>query len=196
MKKLIIFVLLMGLMAACTNKPAQGDNETAGPYDSLTVQIDSIGVMMTLKTDVPTQDTLLHRSLAQFVADNMFYTEDEEGNVVRPEYQGDIRAFLKTCAQQKWSEVENATYEGFPETLADDDEGLTRADMREQAVADSMALSDCNIMVRLTDDNDSLATWQFDILVNIYNTAHPSTRTETITLRKADGLPAACITLR
>ena len=92
MKKLFIFVLLMGLMAACTNKPAQGDNETAGPYDSLTVHIDSIGVMMTLKTDIPTQDTLLHRSLAQFVADNMFYTEDEEGNVVRPEYQGDIRA--------------------------------------------------------------------------------------------------------
>ena len=67
MKKLFIFVLLMGLMAACTNKPAQQenaqqDNEAAGPYDSLTIHIDSIGVMMTLKTDIPTHDTLLHRS--------------------------------------------------------------------------------------------------------------------------------------
>ncbi len=191
-KNLLIVTMLTALFAACNPKPAPTKNADEDAIDSLTVNIDSIGVAMTFKADYPVADTLLQRSLAQVVAERMFSQENADAHVSLPTYEGHIQAFLTACARQKWREVESITYSGFPETQEEidadpDNDGMTRAEMREQAVADSMALSSCDVTFRLLNYNDSLATWQYDYLIYIYNTAHPSQGTESITLRRTDG---------
>lgn len=190
-KNLLIVMMLTALFAACNPKSAPRQNAAGDSIDSLTFIMDSIGISMTFKADYPVADTLLQRSLAQIVAERMFSQEDADAHVSLPAYEGNIRAFLTACARLKWREVESSTYCGFPEAQEEidanpDNDGMTRAEMRELVVSDSMSLSSCDVTFRLVNYNDSLATWKYDYLIYIYNTAHPSQGTDSITLLRAD----------
>lgn len=173
-KKWNILVLLLAiLMTACTTKPtATTDNGNAA--DTLKIKIDSIGVALTLTLDQLPQDTLQQRFLANFVAKQMFATEDEEAAVQLPTYKCDLLDFLNICARQRWTELEEDTYQGFSNNPDPDGDGLTLDEMKQMAQEDSMSLSTYAITFCKASENDSLIIWTCDYDFYVHNTAHPS----------------------
>lgn len=183
-KKLNILVLLFAiLMTACTTKPAATTND-GNASDTLKIEIDSIGVALTLTLDQVPQDTLQQRFLADFVAKQMFATEDEEATVQLPTYEGDLHAFLNVCALQRWAELEKDTYQGFSNESDTEEDGVTLDEMKQMAQENSMSMSTYSITFSKVSENDSLITWTCDYDFYVYNTAHPSSGSSEITFKK------------
>ena len=194
MRRYLTILTAVLLTTACTNRQATGteDNDTLCG-DSLCIEIDSIGVSVHFTAHLSESDTLFERALATFLSQQLFF--DEEGTPIcaePPTYNCDYKAFLQACAQQKWQELEHDTFTGYPEELEDPEmEGLTAAEAREEAARASeeedVYLSMANYTLRRVSENDSLVSWQYDYILNLAGTAHPSLGTSSITLRKADG---------
>jgi len=162
----------------------------------MVIGIDSIGVSMTLKSDMP-HDPLLQRTLAQFVCEQMFFDVDDSNVPLHPTpvFQGDFMDFLKACALLKWHELCEATFAGFPteeEIDADpENDGISRQAMQQRAAelaaTDSIYQTRCVMTFRRVFDNDSVETWLNEYDIYVANTAHPSVGSAELTLRKMDG---------
>lgn len=197
MKKPITLLLLTALLlTACTQRQDRKTAAPAGDDFPLVFAIDSIGVSMTLKSDMP-QDTLLQRTLAQFVCEQMFFDVDDNGSPIRPlpACQGDFRDFVRHCAVMKWEELAEATFAGYPtqeEMDADPErEGISREEMQQQAAelvkTDSIYQTACLMTFRKIAENDSAETWLNEYDIYVANTAHPNLGAVKLTLRKSDG---------
>lgn len=197
MKKLTTpFLLTLLLLTACTGRQTNNTTATHTEDFPLAVYIDSIGISMTLKSDLP-QDTLLQRTLAQFVCEQMFFDTDDNDRPLKPlpVFQGDFESFVRNCAAMKWDELAEATFSGFPtqEELDANPEmdGIAREDMQqqaaEQAATDSIYETTCLMTFRRVADNDTTETWRNEYNIFVANTAHPSMGAVRLTLRKKDG---------
>lgn len=197
MKKPITPVLLtLILLASCTGRQTQKPSPAKAEDSLLEVSIDSIGINMTLKSDIP-QDTLLLHVLAQFVCEQMFFETDNNDRPLKPlpVCQGDFRDFLHRCAARKWDELAEATFGCFPtleEIDADpENDGISRQEMQQQAAeltaTDSIYQTCCEMTFRQVAENDSTVTWLNEYDIYVANTAHPSVGAVRLTLRKKDG---------
>ena len=202
MKKLITPLLLtFALLASCTGRQAQQTTASTAEDFPLAVTIDSIGISMTLKSDIP-QDTLLQRTLAQFVCEQMFFDTDDNDRPLKPlpVYQSDFRDFVCRCAAMKWHELAEATFGGFPtqeEIDADpENDGISRQEMQQQAAelvaTDSTYQTSSLMTFRQVAENDSTVTWLNEYDIYVANTAHPSVGAVRLTLRKRDGSIVSC----
>ena len=197
MKKLITPLLLtVLLLTACTGQQTQSTTDTEAADFPLVFTVDSIGVSMTLKSDIP-QDTLLQRTLAQFVCEQMFFDTDDNDRSVKlfPVYQGDFQDFVHRCAVMKWNELAEATFGAAP-TQAEMDknpemDGLSREELQqqaaEQAATDSTYITTCLMTFRRVAESDSTQTWLNEYDLYVANTAHPSAGAVRLILRKSDG---------
>ena len=143
MKRTILLALLPMLLAvACTDKKPSAPATSGQSCDSLIVKIDSLGVAFTLRADIPAANSALQQNLADYIASKLFMPED---SIAAPTYNGDLHTFLKDCARIKWQEMESDTFDGYPEALGPDDDGITAAEAREMAAmaaaTDSIFLS-------------------------------------------------------
>ena len=184
MKKKLFGILTALLLMACGSQSTTGGSDYPDNYDSLVIQIDSIGVLMTFKVDYPVNDTVLQHQLASQIAGKFFYTEDDEAVVVIPPYEGDFRKFLQACAFQRWNELANNTYEDFPEAVGEEEEGISRSEMQSMATEQKLSLSSCEMLVRHEAVADGEATWTTMRYWHVNNTAHPSIDEDTIKLNK------------
>ena len=181
-------LLPMLLAVACTDKKPSAPATSGQSCDSLIVKIDSLGVAFTLRADIPAANSALQQNLADYIASKLFMPED---SIAAPTYNGDLHTFLKDCARIKWQEMESDTFDGYPEALGPDDDGITAAEAREMAAmaaaTDSIFLSSGETAFRMVYDDDSLASWQYDYFYYNQETAHPSMGVAGITMRKGDG---------
>ena len=182
-KKIILTVATMATMAiivACGNRQ-QAANSKAQAFDSLTIEIDSIGVALTLHADYPSTDTLLQRCLAEWVADNMFDIEDEQGNIYKPAYQGDIRAYLQRCAQERWNQLRADIYDVEPDPEGD---SPSPEELMAHVEQDGLSLTTYEMNFNKVLENDSLVGWEctYNIYANL--AAHPIYGTRSMTVNK------------
>ena len=180
--------MVAAAMSACSTKTNSSAIISDEPFDSLTIEVDSMAVSMTLRVYGSADDSLSKSLLAQYVNETLFFMEDENGNIIRPAYEGNLRAFLQTCAQQKWEEMKNDTFGTPDEEEADEDSDIpTVEELAEEAIRDSMSLSTYEINYTKAYETDSLVTWTSEYNFYIHATAHPSFGGTGLTFRKADG---------
>lgn len=191
MKKIAIMVMAALMMTACIDKKTSAsDTDLTG--DSLSIAIDSIGVSVNLVADIPGDNVQLQRTLAAYIADQLFSDAVvSDSQEIAPAYNDDLHTFFTACVRRKWQELERATFAGYPETLDDDEAGgLTTAEAREEAARafaeDSICLSSANYAFRKKQDNDSIIIWQYDYILFVAGAAHPSIGSECFTVRKKD----------
>jgi len=189
MKKRLLFgTLMLALLAACSTKTSQTLADDEVHTDSLTIEVDSMAVAVTLKVDGIAIDSLLRSSLAAFVGSQMFSMDDEGGNTQQPVYEGNLTDFLQACAQQKWNELKEQTFPLKPEDEEADTEIPTPEELLE-GLEESTCLSSYLIEFQKVYETDSFVSWtsRYDFYVN--STAHPSQGGAGITIRKTDGKP-------
>lgn len=171
-------------MAACNSKPTTTTADSDPNIDSLIIEIDSVGIQTSLKVDYPIQDTMLQRCLAQCVADMIFYTEDEEAVIVKPNYGGDFKAFLQACMEQRWKELWTDIYD----YEADPDGDIpTPQEKAEDAKENDIVFSNYEQTFVKIGEDDHTITWKADYNLFHDNSAYPSMYTAKVTLNKANG---------
>ena len=105
MRNNTLLCLLATVSLSCSVKTLASNK----PDEVISITIDSLQINLTLKADIGQVDADYQRQLAQFVAEEMFLEDDEQTKM--PAYQGDMKAFLQTCAKMKWEELKEQTYQ-------------------------------------------------------------------------------------
>ena len=189
MRKLL-FPLLAAAFCGCSNQSGTTVAEQSEPFDSLTIQMDSMAVALTLSVDYPSTDTLLQHFLAGYVADMMLVVEDGEGNIAKPDYDDDLVDFLQRCARQRWSEL-LADAEGEPAGGGVDnpDANSEIPSLEELGDMGEAYLTVYNMTFRKVYEDSLYISWQRDYDINAAGAAYVLFGTNGITVAKADAKP-------
>ena len=174
----------------CGEADTSNAGETA--FDT-EIEIDSMGVSMTLRSDATAAEPLVQERLSGFVSRQLFCTEDGEAGIAAPSYGGNLTAFpsyggnltafLHDCVRLKWEELRDATFSGSGE----EDSEIPSADEMMEYTADDARLTSGLLELRKVYETDSLVSWASRCEVFVQASAHPSFRAGGITIRKGDG---------
>ena len=186
MKKILTLgTLMLTMLTACHQKTAGVSAAAGDSFDSLTVDIDSMGVSMTLKIYGTPGDTLMKHCLAQYVGDRLFFADDEEPIVHKPDYDGQLRTFLYACTRQKWDELKYLTFPPRPE--GEDNSEIPTPEELLDGLGDDACLTSYYVEFQKVYETDSIVSWTCQYSVYVNATAHPSGGFSGITFSKADG---------
>lgn len=175
------------VLCACGSRTEVSAVSGDEPFDSLTIEIDSMAVSMTMKIIGTADDTLARRCLAQFVGETMFFMEDDDGHIIRPAYEGSLRNYLRACAHQKWEELRDDTF-GRPDGGDEPSEMPSPAEL-VAGLEDDACLSSYLIIYNKVYDSDDYVSWAGNYDFYVQGTAHPSYGGTGVTFRKTDGSP-------
>lgn len=186
MRKFLVSLLAVAA-CGCSSQMSKTSAEPFEPFDSLTIEVDSMAIAVTLKICASPADTLMQRCLARFVGEQLFFMTDDDDNLIKPAYKGNLRTYLKACAAQKWDELRN---DAFGNTAADEEgDGLTPEELAQEARKDSMWLSSYLMDFQQVYETNDYISWACHYDISVSTAAHPSFGGTGITVRKADGQP-------